>query len=161
MLITRFFADDGVGEIQDFMPVVDDSREAGRHRLIRRVVCVRGTLPFRARVAPRFAYGTVPHTVHVDSGQAVFTTPALKLALTSTVPVEVAGQDVWSLFKLREGESAVFALDRITDEVAPRFCAVTEAERDFKATVRYWRHWLSQSATGAGGGRWCTGPPSH
>lgn len=83
--------------------------------------------------------------MHVDSGQAVFTTPALKLALTSTVPVEVAGQDVWSLFKLREGESAVFALDRITDEVAPRFCAVTEAERDFKATVRYWRHWLSQS----------------
>ncbi|WP_392959203.1 glycoside hydrolase family 15 protein [Streptomyces sp. LN245] len=145
VLITRFFADDGVGEIQDFMPVVDDSREAGRHRLIRRVVCVRGTLPFRARVAPRFAYGTVPHTVHIDSGQAVFTTPALKLALTSTVPVEAAGQDVWSLFKLREGESAVFALDRITDEVAPRFCAVTEAERDFEATVRYWRHWLSQS----------------
>ncbi|MFF3446233.1 glycoside hydrolase family 15 protein [Streptomyces sp. NPDC002667] len=145
VLITRFFADDGVGEIQDFMPVVDESREADRHRLIRRVVCVRGTLPFRARVAPRFAYGTVPHTVHVDAGQAVFSTPALRLALTSTVPIEVAGQDVWSLFKLSEGETAVFALDRITDEVAPRFCAVTEAERDFKATVRYWRHWLSQS----------------
>ncbi|WP_078943052.1 glycoside hydrolase family 15 protein [Streptomyces aureus] len=145
VLITRFFADDGVGEIQDFMPVVDESREADRHRLIRRVVCVRGTLPFRARVAPRFAYGTVPHTVHVDAGQAVFATPALKLALTSTVPIESAGPDVWSLFKLHEGETAVFALDRITDEVAPRFCAVTEAERDFKATVRYWRHWLSQS----------------
>ncbi|MGW0965133.1 glycoside hydrolase family 15 protein [Streptomyces sp. NPDC002516] len=145
VLITRFFADDGVGEIQDFMPVVDASREADRHRLIRRVVCVRGTLPFRARVAPRFAYGTVPHTVHVESGQAVFSTLALRLALTSTVPIEVAGQDVWSLFKLSEGETAVFALDRITDEVAPRFCAVMEAERDFKATVRYWRHWLSQS----------------
>jgi GH15 family glucan-1,4-alpha-glucosidase len=145
VLITRFFADDGVGEIQDFMPVVDESREAGRHRLIRRVVCVRGTLPFRARVAPRFGYGTVPHTVRVESGQAVFSTPALKLALTATVPIEAAGPDVWSLFKLREGESAVFTLDRITDEVAPRFCAVTEAEREFKATVRYWRHWLSQS----------------
>ncbi|MEU6276244.1 glycoside hydrolase family 15 protein [Streptomyces populi] len=145
VLITRFFADDGVGEIQDFMPVVDESREAGRHRLIRRVVCVRGTLPFRARVAPRFAYGTVPHTLRVESGQAVFSTPALRLALTATVPIEAAGPDVWSLFKLREGESAVFTLDRITDEVAPRFCAVTEAEREFKATVRYWRHWLSQS----------------
>ncbi|MFB7248464.1 glycoside hydrolase family 15 protein [Streptomyces populi] len=145
VLITRFFADDGVGEIQDFMPVVDESREADRHRLIRRVVCVRGTLPFRARVAPRFAYGTVPHTLRVDAGHAVFSTPALKLALTSTVPIEAAGSDVWSLFKLREGETAVFALDRITDEVAPRFCAVTEAEREFKATVRYWRHWLSQS----------------
>ena len=57
VLITRFFADDGVGEVQDFMPIVDDSREADRHRLIRRVLCVRGSLPFRARVAPRFDYG--------------------------------------------------------------------------------------------------------
>lgn len=55
VLITRFFAADGVAEIQDFMPVVDDSREAARHRLIRRVICVRGTLPFRARIAPASA----------------------------------------------------------------------------------------------------------
>ncbi|MHA5055003.1 glycoside hydrolase family 15 protein [Streptomyces sp. SD15] len=145
VLITRFFADDGVGEIQDFMPVVDDSREAGRHRLIRRVVCVRGTLPFRARVAPRFEYGTVPHTVHAEAGQAVFASPSLRLALTSTVPIEVAGTDVWSLFKLHEGESAVFTIDRIGGDVAPRFCAVAEAEREFNATVRYWRRWLSRS----------------
>lgn len=52
ILITRFFADEGVGEVQDFMPIVDDSREADRHRLIRRVICVRGSMPFTARVAP-------------------------------------------------------------------------------------------------------------
>lgn len=57
VLITRFYAADGVAEIQDFMPVVDESREASRHRLIRRVIGVRGSLPFRARVAPRFGYG--------------------------------------------------------------------------------------------------------
>ncbi|MFJ1609894.1 glycoside hydrolase family 15 protein [Streptomyces sp. NPDC088253] len=145
VLITRFFADDGVGEIQDFMPVVDDSREADRHRLIRRVVCVRGALPFRARVAPRFEYGTVPHTVHAEAGQAVFASAALRLALTSTVPIEVDGPDVWSLFKLHEGETAVFTIDKIGGAVAPRFCAVAEAEREFNATVRYWRRWLSQS----------------
>ncbi|MGW6215105.1 glycoside hydrolase family 15 protein [Streptomyces sp. NPDC055109] len=145
VLITRFFADGGVGEIQDFMPVVDRSREADRHRLIRRVVCVRGTLPFRARIAPRFEYGTVPHTLHLDDGQAIFDSPALKLALTSTVPLEADGQDVWSLFKLGEGESAVFAIDRIDDDVPPRFCAVAEAEREFNATVAYWRRWLSRS----------------
>ncbi|MFI6495453.1 glycoside hydrolase family 15 protein [Streptomyces sp. NPDC050564] len=145
VLITRFFADDGVGEIQDFMPVVDDSREADRHRLIRRVVCVRGALPFRARIAPRFEYGTVPHTVHAQDGQALFVSPHLKLALTSTAPIEVTGGDVWSLFKLHEGESAVFTIDRVGGEVAPRFCAVAEAEREFNATVRYWRRWLSQS----------------
>nr|QIZ00890.1 glycoside hydrolase family 15 protein [Streptomyces sp. S1D4-11] len=145
VLITRFFADDGVGEIQDFMPVVDDSREADRHRLIRRVVCVRGALPFRARVAPRFEYGTAPHTVHAEAGQAVFACASLRLALTSTVPIEVDGPDVWSLFKLHEGETAVFTIDKIGGDVAPRFCAVAEAEREFNATVRYWRRWLSQS----------------
>ncbi|MEU8911392.1 glycoside hydrolase family 15 protein [Streptomyces mirabilis] len=145
VLITRFFADDGVGEIQDFMPVVDDSREADRHRLIRRVVCVRGALPFRARVAPRFEYGTAPHTVHAGAGQAVFASASLRLALTSTVPIEVDGPDVWALFKLHEGETAVFTIDKIGGDVAPRFCAVAEAEREFNATVRYWRHWLSQS----------------
>ncbi|MEV6160877.1 glycoside hydrolase family 15 protein [Streptomyces sp. NPDC052052] len=145
VLITRFFADDGVGEIQDFMPVVDDSREAGRHRLIRRVVCVRGSLPFRARVAPRFEYGAQPHTVHSGHGQAVFESPSLTLALTSSVPLEVDGQDVWSLFKLHEGESAVFALDRVGGDVAPRFCPLSEAEQQFNATVRYWRHWLHRS----------------
>ncbi|MFB6504864.1 MULTISPECIES: glycoside hydrolase family 15 protein [unclassified Streptomyces] len=145
VLITRFFAEDGVGEIQDFMPVVDDSREAGRHRLIRRVVCVRGSLPFRARVAPRFEYGARPHTVRAGHGQAVFETPGLTLALTASAPLEVAGPDVWSLFKLHEGESAVFALDRIGGDVAPRFCPLSEAEQQFNATVGYWRRWLSRS----------------
>ncbi|MBA4864664.1 glycoside hydrolase family 15 protein [Streptomyces sp. PSKA54] len=145
VLITRFFAEDGVGEIQDFMPVVDDSREADRHRLIRRVVCVRGSLPFRARVAPRFDYGTQPHTVQALGGQAIFESPTLTLALTSTVPLEITGPDVWSLFKLHEGESAVFALDRVGEDVAPRFCPLTEAEHQFNATVGYWRRWVSRS----------------
>ncbi len=145
VLITRFFADEGVGEIQDFMPVDNDSREAGRHRLIRRVICARGALPFRARVAPRFDYGSQPHTVRAYEHQAVFESPSLSLALTATVPVECEGPDVWSQFKLLEGESAVFALDRVGDDVTLRGCPHTEAEQQFEATVRFWRQWVSAS----------------
>ncbi|MFF2625019.1 glycoside hydrolase family 15 protein [Kitasatospora griseola] len=145
VLITRFFAADGVAEIQDFMPVVDESREADRHRLIRRVVSVRGTLPFRATVAPRFGYGTQQHTVELVDGHAVFRSPELDVALTATVPVETDGQDVLAHFKLLEGESAVFALDRVSDAIGPRACPNREAEQQFQATVRFWRHWLSQS----------------
>lgn len=145
VLITRFFAEDGMGEVQDFMPVVDESHEAGRHRLIRRVVCVRGVLPFRMRVAPRFDYGTVAHTVHMNGMQALFATPAQTIALTCSVPLENDGRDVWAQFKLSEGEAAVFALDQVGDGVGPRGCPLTEAEDQFEKTVRYWRHWLSQS----------------
>ncbi|MER5377487.1 glycoside hydrolase family 15 protein [Streptomyces sp. NPDC002553] len=145
VLITRFYATDGVGEIQDFMPVADESSEEARHRLIRRVVCVRGTLPFRARIAPRFGYGAEPHTARAQAHEAVFESPSLSLALTSTAPLESDGTDVRSHFKLREGESMVFALDRISDDVHPLACPRAEAQAQAEATVRFWRHWLGRS----------------
>ncbi|MER7985144.1 glycoside hydrolase family 15 protein [Streptomyces noursei] len=146
ILITRFFADHGVGEVQDFMPIVGDSREADRHRLIRRVLCVRGSLPFSVRVAPRFDYGRQGHTVHAHhNGVTVFQSRDLSLALTASVPVVPDGPDACASFTLAEGEAAVFALDRIGDGVEPRFCAVREAEQLFGATVRYWRSWLAHS----------------
>ncbi|MEU5085381.1 glycoside hydrolase family 15 protein [Streptomyces sp. NPDC021356] len=145
VLITRFFTEDGVGEVQDFMPVCGDGGDAERHRLIRRVVCVRGTVPFRARVAPRFRYGADPHTVRIEGHLALFESAASALALTATVPLETEGPDVRADFKLTEGESAVFALDQVGGEVAPRRCARAEAEEQFAATVAYWRRWIAQS----------------
>ncbi|WP_042381850.1 glycoside hydrolase family 15 protein [Streptacidiphilus melanogenes] len=145
VLITRFFATDGVAEIQDFMPVADGPVEGARHRLIRRVLCVRGALPFRARVAPRFGYGAERHTAHLEGHVAVFRSPSLALALTATAPLESDGVDVWSHFKLLEGESHVFALDQIGDDVPPRSCPRAEAQAEAEATVRFWRHWLAGS----------------
>jgi GH15 family glucan-1,4-alpha-glucosidase len=145
VLITRFFATDGVGEIQDFMPVSDDRPQIRHHRLIRRVVCVRGALPFRARVAPRFGYGVEPHTLRMEEGRAIFEASSFSLALVSTVPLENDGRDVWSDFKLHEGESAVFAVDRVSEDLVPPACAAAEAEEAFTATVAFWRRWLSSS----------------
>jgi GH15 family glucan-1,4-alpha-glucosidase len=145
VLITRFFTEEGVGEVQDFMPVTGETDESARHRLIRRVVCVRGSVPFRTRVAPRFDYGASPHTARMVGDVALFESADKSLALTATVPLECDDVDVWADFKLDEGESEVFALDQVDGEVAPRDCARTEAEEAFNATVDYWRRWLSQS----------------
>jgi GH15 family glucan-1,4-alpha-glucosidase len=145
VLITRFFTEDGVGEVQDFMPVGGGAAEAERHRLIRRVVCVRGSIPFRTRVSPRFDYGTRTHTVRLTGDVAVFESERLSLALTSTVPLAVEGLDAQAEFKLSEGESAVFALDQVGGDVEPRRCARAEAEEQFATTVAYWRRWLSAS----------------
>jgi GH15 family glucan-1,4-alpha-glucosidase len=144
VLITRFFTEDGVGEVQDFMPL-SDAGEADRHRLIRRVLCVRGSIPFRARVAPRFDYGAQPHTARLRDGLALFESAALSLTLTATVPIECDGLDATAEFKLSEGESAVFALDRVDGDIAPRGCPHAEAEQQFATTVAFWRRWLSAS----------------
>ncbi|OEJ28821.1 glycosyl hydrolase family 15 [Streptomyces agglomeratus] len=145
VLITRFFSEDGVGEVQDFMPVDSDSVEIERHRLIRRVVCVRGSIPFRTCMAPRFGYGAEPHTVRMAGDVAVFESAKLSLGLTSTVPLKIDGLDARADFKLAEGESVVLALDQVGGTVAPRGCARTEAEEQFTTTVAYWRKWLSAS----------------
>jgi GH15 family glucan-1,4-alpha-glucosidase len=144
VLITRFFARDGVGEIQDFMPV-GGAAETRRHRLIRRVVCVRGAMPFRARIAPRFGYGLDPHTLTETEGGVVFTSDSLTVGLSATVPVEHDGRDVTAEFELAEGESAVFALDEVSGGGAPRGCSGDEAEELGDATIAYWRSWLSAS----------------
>jgi GH15 family glucan-1,4-alpha-glucosidase len=144
VLITRFFTEEGVGEVQDFMPL-GDGGEADRHRLIRRVVCVRGAIPFRMRVAPRFGYGLAPHTVCRYDGLILFESAELSLGLTATVSLDCDTRDAWARFKLSEGQSAVFALDRIDGDMAPRECPHTEAQQQFTATVAFWRRWLSAS----------------
>lgn len=144
VLITRFFASDGVAEIQDFMPITDESA-AAPHRLIRRVICVRGSLPFTARVAPRFGYGAEPHSAELQGNTALFHSESLSLALMATAPLECDGLDARSRFKLLEGESAVFALDPVSGDVIPHACPQAEAEDQFETTVRFWRNWLAAS----------------
>jgi GH15 family glucan-1,4-alpha-glucosidase len=144
VLITRFFAEEGVGEIQDFMPIGGAS-ETQRHRLIRRVLCVRGTMPFRAQVAPRFDYGIQPHTLTEVGAGVLFTTPSSTVGLTATVPFEHDGRDVTAEFKLAEGESAMFAMDETDGDAVPRPCSGEEAEELLAATVAFWRNWLSAS----------------
>ncbi|MFI1621778.1 glycoside hydrolase family 15 protein [Streptomyces lydicus] len=144
VLITRFFTEDGLGEIQDFMPVAD-SGASDRDRLIRRVVCVRGTIPFQARVTPRFGYGAHPHTVRMLDRAALFASEELSLMLTATVPLEREEKDVGAEFELSQGDMVVFALEQVSSEALPPRCPLAEAEREFAATVAFWRRWLQQS----------------
>ncbi|HWU09654.1 MAG TPA: glycoside hydrolase family 15 protein [Streptomyces sp.] len=144
VLLTRFYTGDAVGEVQDFMPVGEPTGHAA-HRLVRRVLCVRGSMTFRARVSPRFDYGRQTHTVDERDGGVVFTSTDLALSLTATVPLRCDGQDVEAEFTLGEGESAVFALDRIAGDAEPRGCSGSEAADLYVATVTYWRRWLSAS----------------
>ena len=56
ILITRFMTEDGVGELIDFMPIAGDEA-TDRHRLVRMLRVVRGTMSFTAEIQPSFGYG--------------------------------------------------------------------------------------------------------
>jgi GH15 family glucan-1,4-alpha-glucosidase len=75
VLITRFMAPGGVGEVIDFMPVPDSEVHTDNRRLVRvvRVVrVVRGQMRFVCECVPRFDYGRAGHTLEVTTDGAVF-----------------------------------------------------------------------------------------
>ena len=153
VLITRFLSPDGVGEIEDFMPVGGGDTNDWRDHLIRRVRVVRGCLKFLVRCHPAFDYARAKHETVMDPGNgADFHSPGLSLRLATEVPLRADGRGVSAEFTLREGEKAIFVIRPIEkggQHGAPPSAGQTEEL--FKATVDFWRHWISASTYH---GRW-------
>ncbi|CAN5548377.1 glycoside hydrolase family 15 protein [soil metagenome] len=150
VLITRFFTPDGVAEIEDFMPIETADAAHHRHRLVRRVVVMRGVMPFMLEVQPRFDYGREDHDVALQEHGVVFRSPSLALALegswsaSGSVPRH-RGAGVRAGFDLRAGESRSFVLERVAEDYVCRPYPEHETAAAFDATVRYWRAWLGRS----------------
>ena len=151
VLITRFLTQAGVGEVQDFMPIHETLGHVYRHRLIRRVIGVRGELKFRIEVEPRFEYGRDPHVVVFHENGVVFRSPGMSLALETATPLTATEAGVTCEITLRAGESATFVLERVPEDYAPRPYSEDETREAFDRTIEYWRRWL---ATSRYQGRW-------
>ncbi|HMF84582.1 MAG TPA: glycoside hydrolase family 15 protein [Acidimicrobiia bacterium] len=152
VLITRFLTPNGVGELQDFMPVPPTGGSAYRHRMIRRVVAVRGQMRFAVDVAPRFDYARARHEVVLAPHGAIFRSPELELGLSAPCPLEIVdGGDVRARVDLRAGETTTFVLDRLDPGQTPVPHSADDIAAEFDATVAYWRGWLRRSQYG---GRW-------
>lgn len=52
-----------------------------RHRLVRMMRCVRGSMVFEGEIAPRFDYGRQPHELHLSEHGALFTSKEMDLAV--------------------------------------------------------------------------------
>ena len=146
VLITRFFDEDGVGELQDFMPVPGaDAGGEGAHTLVRRVTAVRGEMTFAVEVEPRFDYARARHEVEPHDGGFVFRSPGLALALHSPLPLEAGATGVRGTFTLREGESVTFVLEELAEGEQPRAYSEEETRAAFAETIDFWRRWIGQS----------------
>jgi GH15 family glucan-1,4-alpha-glucosidase len=143
ILITRFLHDQGVGEIEDYMPV--GGTGAVPEELIRRVRVVRGRVPFRLECRPAFDYARAKHKTHLSEQGARFDGPDLSLGLATPVPLQLDNDGVVADFTLDEGEKAVFVLRRLRPEDRQGPCpGADDAEALFRNTVAYWRRWLAK-----------------
>ncbi|GAA1818317.1 glycoside hydrolase family 15 protein [Agromyces neolithicus] len=160
ILITRFMSEAGVGEVIDFMPVTD-GEATDRHRIVRMVRVVRGSMTFEAEIQPRFDYGRATHTMEPDVGVGVrFSSGAQSLTVHRVgEPVHHGGQQAGRVEVVGDGLRITGTLEagEITGVVLESGGAPpTRVTRDelmtmFLETTRYWRDWNSQSSYR---GRW-------
>jgi GH15 family glucan-1,4-alpha-glucosidase len=145
VLITRFLTADGVGEVQDFMPIHRDPHHA--KRLVRRVIAVRGQMDFVLECEPRFDYGRIEHTIEVHEHGAVFRPDSQPhQMLRSAVALKTTERGgVCGSFTLHSGESCAFVLEHAAIGQRPHAVSEEEADDGFHRTVRYWRGWLARS----------------
>jgi GH15 family glucan-1,4-alpha-glucosidase len=159
MLITRFMTPDGVGEVTDFMPIAGET-PTDRHRLVRLLRTVRGTMRFVVEIRPRFDYGRAPHKLEITDDGAVFSADGMELTLhpvgERTVPlgeqglgVERQGDDLRLTRTLREGQTAGVVLESMGGR--PRRVPPAELQRLAGDTARFWRSWVGRSTYQ---GRW-------
>src|SRR5690242_18874794 len=145
VLITRHLTPDGVGEITDFMPVSDGTDHPEKHRLVRLVTVVRGSMRFRVDCRPAFNYARESHQLSIAKTGATFHSPSMILRLSTTVPLRDDGRaGVTGEFILNSGESCVFLLHRILPgEEEAGVPSADDARAAFEETVKFWRSWLA------------------
>jgi GH15 family glucan-1,4-alpha-glucosidase len=154
VLITRFLSPAGVAEVVDFMPVDEAVDEKSwRHRLIRKVSVVRGSMRLRVECMPAFNYARTEHKTHLHRrGGASFETADLTLGLATAVPLQRHGSGVAAEFTLEPGRGASFALQAVKqNENSGPLLSDAEYDELYRQTVQYWRDWLS---TCSYHGRW-------
>ena len=153
ILVTRFLHEDGIAELEDFMPVGLPPQSKWYHHLYRRIRCVRGTVKVRMVCKPAFDYGREPHEVTLHGSGATFRSAKhwLHLCCGQTLRQEGDGSVV-AEFELEEGKSHVFTVsDEQTDSGALCPASEKEGEELFQHTVQFWHRWLSR---GTYRGRW-------
>ena len=159
ILVTRFMTPDGVGEVHDFMPVIEGAA-TDRHRLVRNIRVVRGVMRFAIELQPRFDYGRQPHKLEPSEYGGVFTSNGQQLTVHGIAPegssltkagitVERHGDGLRWTRTLRQGEIGGVVLESMGGP--PRAISPEEAQRLSDDTARFWRGWLHRSTYT---GRW-------
>jgi len=144
VLITRFMAEEGVGEVLDFMPVDHPETASDRHQIVRIMRTVRGSVQFALECAPRFDYGRQDHDLELTDAGAVFKAADTAVTIHTPITLERIGRDVRGEVTLSEGQTSGAVLDA-GPLVRPRTIESDALLGMVQATIDYWTSWLRRS----------------
>jgi len=146
ILVTRFSHEDGITEIEDFMPVGFAAESLSYHQIHRRVRCVRGPVRLLVQCRPAFDYGRQPHELQLAIGGANFYSNTTRFSLATDVALKPDGSGgVTAEFVLEEGQSQTFIFQHDGESAPPSTpSSEREAKEPFERTVKFWQDWLAR-----------------
>lgn len=153
VLITRFFSEEGIVEITDYMPVHVDATK-GCNSIVRKVKSIRGDVRCSMNLQPRFDYGRKAHTVEQESNFLLFKvdeTQQEQMRFQASFDVTIDGQDVAAEFLLKESERAFVVLELASNGDSEFADISYYTKQTYFSTIAFWRNWVNQSNYS---GRW-------
>lgn len=145
ILLTRFLAAAGVGEVSDFMPITDLGHA---HNLVRRAKTVRGEMMWRMVCEPRFDHGRAGHDIEQKKNEVFFHSQGpdeTVLRLRTEKPVRIENGAAVAEFRLRSDETAAFVLEEARCSGPSCSAAPDYVADSFKQTMNFWHEWIRKS----------------
>jgi len=144
ILVTRFFAEAGIAELIDYMPL-KKYKENSTSAIVRKIQVIRGTITFKVKCAPRFDYARATHQTQVKDGELYFASindGNARIRLIADIELQERDGDGYAEFTLGESEIAhiilesVEAADKTPDRNIEHYTRHT-----YRETINDWRKW--------------------
>lgn len=143
ILVTRFFSEDGIAELTDFMAI---DKAHNRLTLVRKLKTIRGKIKYTIQCHPRFDYARTGHKAEqAENNRVDFTgDDGQKFHLFSEIPLTIKDNDIDHNFELDQDEMLCFVIqDNIENssflnEFHP-YCVSCYGQ-----TYDYWKSWINQ-----------------
>jgi len=155
VLLTRFFSDDGIAEITDYMPVkgMDENSICA---IVRRIKTIRGNVSYKINCAPRFDYAKATHEIEKTAKNDLRFTAIndgdTMVRLIADFPLKFAEQDGYAEITIKEGEEQWIVLESVRKGETDNLKDIEFYKNcTYQETVEYWKGWSSKSTYK---GRW-------
>lgn len=146
ILLTRFFSDDGIAELTDFMPIATGNKSS-TSAIVRHIKTVRGSIKFKFSCIPRFGYSESDYEVIKDNDQLIFSCEKEKLniKIAANVPLVVRKKNGYAEFTLEEAETATIVLEFLKPEEQGEELSFYENDA-YHETKEFWVKWINKTS---------------
>ncbi|TDE10555.1 glycoside hydrolase family 15 protein [Dyadobacter psychrotolerans] len=153
VLLTRFFSEEGIAELTDYMPLTDGHTKMS-NAIVREVKSVRGNITYSVKCNPAFDYAQAEHNCKLQDNIVTFTAhneEQTSMRLMADVTLQVKENFGYAEFTLKESEVAYLIFECGKEQNATPDPVDAYKETTKFETINYWRNWSKKSTYK---GRW-------